>query len=151
MQKKKVNRNKKFLKNAILWAETMEFGRKMMNLLWTPAHWPIRNRKAAQIYVNLNFGAKKGALKGKFRKKMPFKRSKRWNLAEKQLSSLGVLLIDPFTIKKLLKFVQIWISAQKKRAPKRKFSKKCDFGGRNDGIWPRNDEPPPEFCLLAHF
>ena len=40
---------------------------------------------------------------------------------------------------------------QKKRPPKRKFWKKCHFGSRNDGIWPKNDEPLTESYLLTHF
>ena len=39
-----------------------------------------------------------------------------------------------------------------KRATKQKFSKKkCHFWGRNDGIWPTNEEPPTESCSLTHL
>ena len=41
--------------------------------------------------------------------------------------------------------------AKKKRPPKRKFFKKCRFGGRNDGFWPKNDDPLLESYLLTHF
>ena len=40
---------------------------------------------------------------------------------------------------------------KKKRPPKRKFWKKCHFGGWNDGIWPKKDEPLTESYLLTHF
>ena len=56
--KKKSSETKIFEKNAISKAEMMEFGWKMMNLLWILARWPISNRTAAQICVNLNSGAK---------------------------------------------------------------------------------------------
>ena len=40
---------------------------------------------------------------------------------------------------------------EKKRPPKqKKFQKKCHFGSRNDGIWPKNDEPLTESYLLTH-
>ena len=40
---------------------------------------------------------------------------------------------------------------KKQRRPKQKFSKKCRFRGRNDGILPKKDEPLPESYLLTHF
>ena len=46
---------------------------------------------------------------------------------------------------------EFWRKKKKKRPPKRKFWKKCHFGGRNDGIWPKKDEPLPESYLLTHF
>ena len=39
----------------------------------------------------------------------------------------------------------------KNQPPKQNFSKKCHFGGRNDGIWPKNDKPLPESYLLTNF
>ena len=75
----------------------MEFGQKMIILLWSLARWPISNQTPTQICMNLNF------------------------------------------------------SAKKKWVPKRKLSKKCHVIGRNDRIWPKNDEPPMESCLLTHF
>ena len=47
------------------------------------------------------------ALKRKFSKKMPFRRQKRWNLAEKWWISYAVMAVDPFAFKKLNKFA--WI------------------------------------------
>ena len=32
-----------------------------------------------------------------------------------------------------------------------KFWEKCHFGGRNDRIWPKNDEPLTESDLLTYF
>ena len=58
-QKQNDYRNKNFEKNAMSKAETMEFGRKMMNLLRSPIYKPISNRKVAQICANLKFGVKK--------------------------------------------------------------------------------------------
>ena len=46
---------------------------------------------------------------------------------------------------------QIEFCWKKKRAPRRKFWKKCHFGGRNDGIWPKNDIPLAKSHLLTHF
>ena len=159
MQKKNEHRIKKFLKNAISEAETMEFGKKMMNFLQNLACWSISHQKAAQI---------KQARKWKFSKKLPFPRPKQWNLAEndyppmdlarwpisnrkatqicvefrrekkkkqwnsnfrnnaiseaetmefgeKQYTSCGVLLVDPFSIDRLHKFAWIWILAQKNK------------------------------------
>ena len=48
-KKKNDHRNENFQKNAVSQAETMEFGRKMMNLLRGPIYWPISNRKVAPI------------------------------------------------------------------------------------------------------
>ena len=133
----------------------MEFGRKMMNLLWSPICWPISNWKVAPIWANLNFGAKKKhehrnknfkkyyfgvqndgiwqinddsmkyvdlfQLKSwtnlsesefwsqktkehrheSLKKKIPFRRPKRWNLAEKRWFYEEVLLVDIFLIEKL--------------------------------------------------
>ena len=31
------------------------------------------------------------------------------------------------------------------------FWTKCNFGGQNVGIWPKNDESPMESCSLTHF
>ena len=31
------------------------------------------------------------------------------------------------------------------------FKKKGHFEGRNDGIWPKNDEPSVEYTSLTHF
>ena len=56
--KKKRAPKRKFLKNAILETETIEFGWKMMNLQGSPSRWPISNRKVALICLKLNSGAK---------------------------------------------------------------------------------------------
>ena len=45
--KQNENRNKNFEKNAMSNAETMEFGRKMINLLQNLARLPISSQKAA--------------------------------------------------------------------------------------------------------
>ena len=42
-------RNENFEKNAMSKGETIEFGRKTMNLLRSPICWPISNRKVAPI------------------------------------------------------------------------------------------------------
>ena len=132
----------------------MQGGRKMMFLRRSPSRWPISNRKVALSCLKLNSGDKKknDHWNENFHK-MPFRRSKRWNLAEKRWTSYGVRSLNLFPIEKLHQFVRTWILAQKKqsRAPKRKFWKKCYFEGRNDGIWRKNDEPPWESWLLTHF
>ena len=75
-KKKDKHRNENFLKNANSKAETMEFGRKMTNLLCSPARLSISNQKATQI---------KRAPKRKVpKKKNLFRRRKHWNLAEKR-------------------------------------------------------------------
>ena len=38
-----------------------------------------------------------------------------------------------------------------KRAPKQNYFKKCHFGGRNYGIWLKNDKPLMESYSLTHF
>ena len=69
--KKNDHQNENFQKNAISKAETMEFGRKMMNLLQIPIYWPISNWKDAPIWANMNFGAKKNEHRNKNVKKIP--------------------------------------------------------------------------------
>ena len=59
VKKKNDHRNENFEKNAISEAETMEFGRKTMNLLRSPICWPISNWKVSLILAKLNFGTKK--------------------------------------------------------------------------------------------
>ena len=97
----------------------------MMILQGSPSHWPISNRKVALICLKLNSGAKnkKKTTETKIMKKMPFRRPKWWNLAEKRWTSNRVLSVDPFPIEKLDQFKRNWILAQKKWAPKRKFLK----------------------------
>ena len=41
--------------------------------------------------------------------------------------------------------------AKKKTNTETKFKKKCHFGSKNDGIWPKNDEPLTGSYLLTHF
>ena len=91
----------KIFKNAISETETIEFGRKTMNLQGSPSHWPISNQKVALICLKLNSGAKnKTTTETKILKKMPFRKPKRWNLAEKRWTSYGVLFVDPFPVEK---------------------------------------------------
>ena len=95
--------------------KTIEFGRKMMILQGSPSHWPISNRKVALICLKLNSGVKKKTTtETKILKKMPFRKPKRWNLAEKRWTSYGVLSVDPFPIQKLHQFKRNWILAHKK-------------------------------------
>ena len=68
VQKRNKHRNKNFWKSIISEAETIECGRLMMNLLWSPTHWSISNRKVAHINTSA---------KTKIFKKMPFRRPKR--------------------------------------------------------------------------
>ena len=58
-KKKNDHRNENFEKNAISEAETMEFGRKTINLFRSPICWPISNWKVASNSAKLNFGTKK--------------------------------------------------------------------------------------------
>ena len=58
---------------------------------------------------------------------MPFGMLKQWNLAEKQWTSDGVLLVDPFLIKELHKFVQIYFPAWNKTSKKMTIFKKIPF------------------------
>ena len=51
--------NLKFSKKCRFRGRNNGIWRKKMNLLWTPAHWPISNQKVALICVNLNSGANK--------------------------------------------------------------------------------------------
>ena len=45
LQKKTTTEKKIFKKNAISESVMMKFGQKMMNLLWSPARWPIAIEK----------------------------------------------------------------------------------------------------------
>ena len=84
-------------------------------------------------------------------KKMPFRRPKRWNLAEKWWTSYGVLSVDPFLIEKLHQFKRNWILAQKMTSTEMKNFKKCNFGDRNDRIWLKNDDSLGESFPLTYF
>ena len=121
-KKKKRPPKWKFSKKCHLGGRNDGIWLKTIKQLWSPSRWPIFNWKAVQICVNLKFGPKK-----------------LMELGEKWWTSYGVLLVDPFPIEKLHKFAWIWIPTQKKkRAPNKKFSKKCHFGGWNDGNWKKN-------------
>ena len=105
LTQKKWAPKRNFLKNTISETETIEFGWKTMILQGSPSHWPISNRKVALIFLKLNSGTKnKTSTKTKILKKMPCRRPKRWNLAEKWSTSYGVLSVDPFPIEKLHQF-----------------------------------------------
>ena len=115
LAQKKRELKQKFVKNAISETETIEFGRKMKILQRSPSHWPISNRKVALICLKLNSCVKKKTTtETKILKKMPFRKPKRWNLAEKRWTSYGVLSVDPFPSEKFHYFKQNWILAQKK-------------------------------------
>ena len=135
--RKKKNQNKNLGKNAISEAETMEFGQKTNNLRWNPAHSPISNPKAAQIYVILNSGAKKDVLQNKnFLKNA---------ISEAKTVEFGRKTIKPFMQSCSFMHFQSK-SSTNKRSIKMKISrkKKSHFKGRNN-------EPPMESYLLAHF
>ena len=127
----------------------MELGRKTVNLLWSPACWPISNWKAAQICANMNSDTKKKHQNENFQKNA-ISEAEMMEFGKKRWTTYGVLLIDPFPIEKLHKFMWIWILTQKK-TPKWKFLKKCHFEARNDGIGPKNKLPPMQPCSLTHF
>ena len=115
LTQKKRSTETKFLKNTISETETIEFVWKMMNLQGSPSHWPISNRKVALICLKLNSGAKnKTTTETKILKKMPCRRPRRWNLAEKWSTSYGVLSVDPFPIEKFHQFKWNRILAHKK-------------------------------------
>ena len=83
---------------------------------------------------------------------MPFRTPKWLNLAEKRWFYRGVLPIDQFPIEKLHKFASNRILAQKKNNHRNEYFQKTScFAGRNDGIWPKNDEPLTGSYLLTHF
>ena len=150
--KKKWALKRKFLKNAISYTETIEFGWKTIILQGSPSHWPISNRKVALICVKLNSGAKnKTTSETKILKKMPCRRSKRWSLAEKCWTSYGVLSVDPFPIEKFHQFKWNRILAPKKMSTETKIFKKCHFGDRNDRISLKNDDSPAESFPLTYF
>ena len=68
--------------------------------------------KSALICLKLNSGAKnKTTAETKILKKMPCRRPKRWNLAEKRWTSYRVQSVDPFPIEKLHQFKRNWILA----------------------------------------
>ena len=123
-----------------------------MILQGSPSHWPISNRKVALIFLKLNSGIKnKTSTETKILKKMPCRRAKQLNLAEKQWTSYEVLSVDPFPIEKLHQFKRNWILRQQKMSTETKIFKKCNFGDRNDRIWLKSDEPLTESNLSTHF
>ena len=123
-----------------------------MILQGSPSHWPISNRKVALIFLKLNSGTKnKTSTETKILKKMPCRRAKQLNLAEKQWTSYEVLSVDPFPIEKLHQFKRNWILTQQKTSTETKIFKKCNFGDRNDRIWLKNDDSPGESFPLTYF
>ena len=86
-----------------------------------------------------------------FEKKMPFRRPKQWNSAKKWWTSCGILLVDPFPIEKLHKFVWIWMPMRNKVNRKTKIFEKSHLIGRNDRNRLKNDKPSKESCSLTHF
>ena len=56
-----------------------------------------------------------------------------------------------FQLKSCTNLPQTEFRRKKKTNTETKFWGKCHFGGRNDGIWPKNDEPLMESNLLTHF
>ena len=130
----------------------MEFGQKRMNLFRSPICWPISNRKVAPILAKLNFGTKK--------KRTPKQKFLKNAFLETETIKFGwktmILPESPshwpiLNRKVALICLKLNSGAKKKRPPKRKFFKKCRFGGRNDGFWPKNDDPLIEAYLLTHF
>ena len=77
--------------------------------------------------------------------KMPFRRPK--NDEPPTESSM----LTHFQSKSYINLCEFEFRRKIKRPSKRKFFKKCYFGGRNDGIWPKNDELFAESCSLTHF
>ena len=123
-----------------------------MILQGSPSHWPITNRKVALIFLKLNSGTKnKTSTETKILKKMPCRRAKQLNLAEKQWTSYEVLMVDPFPIEKLHQFKRNWILAQKKTSTETKIFRKCSFGDRNNRIWLKNDDSPVVSFPLTSF
>ena len=70
---------------------------------------------------------KKTTTETKILKKILFRRPKPWNLAKKQRRAYGVLLVDTFPIKKLHRFLSIWIPAQNKTRTETKIFEKMPF------------------------
>ena len=75
----------------------------MMNLLRSPTRWPISNREASQICMNLNSDAKKKTPNKNFRKNANLE-AEMMEIGRKMGTSYGVLLIDPLAIEKQHKF-----------------------------------------------
>ena len=90
-KKKKEHQNENFQKNVISEADTMEFGQKMVNILWSLACWSFINLRDSKFQCK-----------------------------------------------------------RKKRSTETKIFVKCHFGGRNDGIWPKNDDSPIESFPLSY-
>ena len=84
----------------------------------------------------------------KIKKKMLFRRPKRWNLAEKWWTSYAVLSLDPFQIKKLHQFKRNWILAQKKMSTETiEFGRKMMILPRSPSHWPISNRKVELICL----
>ena len=103
--------------------------------------------------MNLNSGAKK-KMSTKTKKnfeKLPFRRPKRGNFARKNGPLMESYSLTHLQSKSCENLCEIEYQSKKNPAPKQKFSKKCNFGGEIDGIWPKKDKPLTESCSLTHF
>ena len=60
-------------------------------------------------------------------------------------------LLTHFQLKNCTNLSETEFWPKKKRAPKRKFLKKCNFRDRNDRIWLKNDDSPGESFPLTYF
>ena len=126
------------------------FAKKTINLLWSPTHWPISNRKSCTNLCEYKFRCKKKKHRNKIFKKMPFQRPKWWNLMKNDGPLMESYSSTHFQSKSSTNLHESEF-LQKKKAPKQKFSKKCHVRVENDGIWPKNDQPPMESCSLTYF
>ena len=87
-----------------------------------------------------------------FKKKNAISEVETMEFARKTMNILWSLARWPISNQKAAQIcTNLNSGTKKKRASKWKFSKNCHLGGRNDRIWPKNDEHPMESCLLTHF
>ena len=96
-KKKKEHQNENFQKNAITEGDTMELGEKMVHILWSLACWRFTNLRDSKFQCK----RKKKKHRNENFCKMPFRRPKRWNLAEKWWFSDRVLPVELCIIEKL--------------------------------------------------
>ena len=125
-----------------------------MILPGSPSHWPISNRKVPLICLKLNSSAKrkKTTTETKILKTCHFggRNDGIWPKNDEPLTESYLLTHLQSESCTNLCELEFW-RKKTSRAPKWKLKKKCHFEGRNDGIWPKNDEPPSESYLLTHF
>ena len=83
---------------------------------------------------------------------MPFRRLKWWNLAKNDEPPMMSCSLTRFQSKSSTNLREFEFRCKKKNEHQiENFQKKFHFEGQNDGIWPKNKEPPTKSCSVTHL